>query len=276
MIKTKSGRIFELDALRGIAAMCIVLFHFSGGLNAKYFVILQTGVELFFMISGFVILMSLEKVKNSREFIISRLTRLYPTYWACVTITALLILVSKYGPHGGHLLIQYFANMTMFQSWLSQANLDDPYWTLIIEMIFYMLMLSIYALGGLRKIEPIGIVLIILSLLYGRYLSFRFVDLNDLVFQYIGLVYFFPLFFSGIIYYKLKFDKKKLYRYGILLISFVAQLSLFRKLEWRTANMSLLQYTIMLAIYNILFLLYVHNVLQIIVNRVTVFLGFIS
>src|SRR2546430_7955970 len=44
------------------------------------------GVELFFMISGFVILMTAAS-GNLRRFIISRIVRLYPAFWACCTIT---------------------------------------------------------------------------------------------------------------------------------------------------------------------------------------------
>jgi peptidoglycan/LPS O-acetylase OafA/YrhL len=78
MSKPLPGRIQELDALRGLAAICVVLFHKTmGSPHSNMFLKLGvTGVDLFFMISGFVILMTLKKVKTSKQFIIGRISRL--------------------------------------------------------------------------------------------------------------------------------------------------------------------------------------------------------
>ena len=88
-MENKSNRYQELDALRGIAAIMVVLFHFTMGRKEANlgFKLGTTGVDMFFIISGFVIFMSINKVKTSGEFIINRISRLYPTYWACVTFT---------------------------------------------------------------------------------------------------------------------------------------------------------------------------------------------
>jgi peptidoglycan/LPS O-acetylase OafA/YrhL len=276
IVNRSKGRIFELDALRGIAALMVILFHFSGPAGGRTILVLQTGVELFFMISGFVILMTLERVRSSREFILSRVIRLYPAYWVCVTITSGLMIIFHFNTLSNIFSLRYLANLTMVQSWLSQPNLDDSYWTMIIELIFYIMMYLIYVSGKIKKIEFIGVVLVIFSLFYGRYFSFVYDFLNGLVFQYVGLVYFFPLFLSGILYYKIKFEKKSALRFGLLVLCIIAQVSLFRKLEWRSTGISIAQYAGMLFIYNSLFLLYVFDRLRFIVNRVTVFLGFIS
>ena len=73
---TKLKRYQELDALRGIAALFVVLFHFT--LNrpeAEYGLKLGvTGVDLFFIISGFVIFMSLTNINSSKEFIVNRVS----------------------------------------------------------------------------------------------------------------------------------------------------------------------------------------------------------
>jgi peptidoglycan/LPS O-acetylase OafA/YrhL len=82
------GRLRYLDALRGIAVLCVVLWHLYGT-NAEYlpygarfavapFNLMWTGVELFFLISGFVILMTLEHVRTLREFAVRRWLRLFP------------------------------------------------------------------------------------------------------------------------------------------------------------------------------------------------------
>lgn len=67
--KTQLSRYEELDALRGIAALMVVLFHFTMyRQETKFgFKLGTTGVDLFFLISGFVIIMSLIKIKNSKD-----------------------------------------------------------------------------------------------------------------------------------------------------------------------------------------------------------------
>jgi peptidoglycan/LPS O-acetylase OafA/YrhL len=77
----ENRRLFELDAMRGLAASSVLLFHFG---VFKYGC---TGVDLFFIISGFVIFMSLEKSASLKRFWLSRLIRLFPSYWLSVIIT---------------------------------------------------------------------------------------------------------------------------------------------------------------------------------------------
>ncbi len=158
----ESTRLVELDALRGIAAIMVVCFHL--GMNyqnesRKIFNVGLTGVDLFFMISGFVILLTLERTKDWKGFIIGRISRLYPAYWFCVSLTALLCLVrSKLIPefHNSELLNQYLVNLSMFQRWFNVPDIDGPYWTLSVELIFYGLMLGIFICGQIKNIERIG------------------------------------------------------------------------------------------------------------------------
>ncbi len=68
---TTSGRNLELDALRGIAALMVMFFHFSMNrpecqMGLKFGV---AGVNLFFMISGFVIFKSIENLNKSSDFL---------------------------------------------------------------------------------------------------------------------------------------------------------------------------------------------------------------
>src|ERR1700679_1685854 len=88
------GRLLELDCLRGIAVTLVITFHFT--LNEpnlrRYFRFDCAGVELFFMISGFVIFLTIEKTTNYKDFLLSRFSRLFPAYWTCVTLTTLFII----------------------------------------------------------------------------------------------------------------------------------------------------------------------------------------
>jgi len=71
--------------LRGIAALAVVVGHFTGTYNTRYpddpapifdFPAGAFGVQLFFMISGFVILISAERARVPTDFVISRVSRL--------------------------------------------------------------------------------------------------------------------------------------------------------------------------------------------------------
>jgi peptidoglycan/LPS O-acetylase OafA/YrhL len=277
MTKITTKRLLELDSLRGIAAVFVVLFHLTMHKpQGKYFLNLGlTGVELFFMISGFVILMTLEKVKSSKEFVVSRLIRLYPTYWTCVTITALFMVMHSHSI-STNFLVMYFTNLTMFHNYFFQQHLDPAYWTMIIEMLFYIFMLAIYRQGHLNEIELIGMIVLLPLFIYGTMLSYQFPILNTRLVRFAGLVNFFPLFFSGILYYKLKYDSISIYRVIMLVCSFIVQITLFHTIEGRFGFITLSEYAIMLTLYNAVFLLYTFDKLNFIVNRVTVFFGNIS
>ena len=275
------SRILELDALRGIASIMVVFFHFSWShpvaftkLGFKYG---NTGFDLFFIISGFVIFLTLEHTKNWKDFVVSRFSRLYPTYWTCVTFTFLLLLV--YYLHEGtftkDLLKQYAGNMTMFQHYLNIQNLDQPYWTMIIEMNFYMLMLIFFLFSTIDKIEMIG-VWIVLSGIVNILLLGKYGWIPDFTMHFFPLINFFPLFFAGILCYKLKFEKKTLTRYLLLLYCFIAALFIFNATRSSSLFLNTMEYAVVLAIYFGLFLLFTFNSLKFIVNPVTVFLGSIS
>ena len=108
-------RFAELDGLRGIAAMLVVLFHYyynfyAGGYNAfegvqvGLFSLGKVGVDIFFMISGLVIFWSLDRVRTVGEFAYARFARLFPAYWVGVIVT--FSVVSYFGLRGGGLLHQ--------------------------------------------------------------------------------------------------------------------------------------------------------------------------
>lgn len=94
--KQATMRIHELDYLRGLASISVALFYFTYGYdyglglisNDKfYFRYGNLGVQLFFMISGYVIFMTLLKVEKPLDFVHSRFIRLYPAYWASIIIS---------------------------------------------------------------------------------------------------------------------------------------------------------------------------------------------
>ena len=115
-----TSRYKELDALRGIAALIVVLFHFTMEREqAKLgFELGVTGVDLFFIISGFVIYMTINKVSTTLEFVINRFTRLFPVYWSCVTFTFLLqVIISVRASDMTNIsLLRYISTFTFLKS----------------------------------------------------------------------------------------------------------------------------------------------------------------
>lgn len=143
-----ASRFNELDLFRFTAALAVVLYHWAfrgaaaNGLTSfsmpelvpvvKYGYL---GVDLFFILSGFVILLSIQG-KSPVEFAISRFTRLYPAFWTCCTLTFLVCLMVG-GDRFRVTVPQFLTNLTMFNLYVGQPNIDGVYWTLTEEMKFY-------------------------------------------------------------------------------------------------------------------------------------------
>lgn len=151
-------RFRELDGLRGMAAMAVLVSHFTGAYNSRYlndplpffdFPYGAFGVQLFFLISGFVILMSARRAKTPRDFVISRVSRIYPAFWISL-IAALLVAAFLQPPHTRLSFWEAAANFTMFQRWLLVPNAVDVYWTLAVELQFYLLLVGLLILTRCR------------------------------------------------------------------------------------------------------------------------------
>ena len=153
-------RLYEIDLLRITAALAVVFYHYTfsgyaGHLTSIAFPGVSTvtrygylGVDMFFTVSGFVVLLSAWG-RRPHEFVISRIVRLYPAYWVAVTVTAIVAItlsrgLFKVSP------AQYVANLTMFNSLPNIANVDVVYWTLWAEIRFYLLVFVLAWIGITR------------------------------------------------------------------------------------------------------------------------------
>jgi peptidoglycan/LPS O-acetylase OafA/YrhL len=159
--KLSSGRLAELDALRGIAAVLVVLFHYTWqmpnvlpGVHAPAYGLAwgHYGVELFFAISGFVIFMTLERTKSTADFLVSRFARLFPAYWVGILLTTIGVHVLR-EPALGHPASVVLANFSMLQGYLYLPSVDGAYWSLTVELGFYACMLALWRMNALRDIE---------------------------------------------------------------------------------------------------------------------------
>jgi peptidoglycan/LPS O-acetylase OafA/YrhL len=157
----RQSRIQEIDLLRFLAALAVVLYHYTfRGVTASEQSIMPypwlapvamygyLGVNLFFLISGFVILMTASS-GSLKSFFTSRVSRLYPAFWACCTVTFLAILAIG-APRHTATLTQYLVNMTMLSEFFGVQPIDGVYWSLFVEIKFYAMVAMVLAI---RKIN---------------------------------------------------------------------------------------------------------------------------
>jgi len=164
-------RYYEIDLLRFLAALAVVLFHFTfrgfhgDHLSPVEYPVLGSvfkygymGVEFFFIISGYVVLLSAQG-KTLSQFFTSRVMRLFPAYW--VVCTLCFVVVRLFGPAvhapGWSPLLDaplkgYLYSMTMLQSFFGVNSLDGVYWTLGYEISFYFLVAVLLTFGWLRHL----------------------------------------------------------------------------------------------------------------------------
>jgi peptidoglycan/LPS O-acetylase OafA/YrhL len=93
------------------------------------------GVEIFFVISGFVIANSASK-SSPTEFLFGRALRLYPAVWVCATATFIVLLLFGNGA-GSEFILPYIHAMLLVPKGVTGQWLDCVYWTLAAEMAFY-------------------------------------------------------------------------------------------------------------------------------------------
>lgn len=138
-----SPRLGWLDGLRGWAALVVVCFHLGPSVLGperhlaiyRHLDLGKYGVLVFFLVSGYVIPMSLERHGSLRRFWIGRLFRIYPAYLATIALAVAA------GSRPGGLL----AHATMMLDPLGQRGAVRVFWTLSYEMIFYLVVAGLYA-----------------------------------------------------------------------------------------------------------------------------------
>lgn len=154
-------RLYVLDGLRLIAALMVVAYHYMGfddwfespwgKSTSAVFPQLHTaasygwlGVELFFLISGFVICMSCWG-RTPRQFAVSRFIRLYPAYWFAIAATTTVLVLRPGGTDVPP--TDMLTNVTMFQELLGARDIDGVYWSLWVELRFYLLFMVVAMMG---------------------------------------------------------------------------------------------------------------------------------
>lgn len=169
MASSTPERFFFVDVLRGVAAVAVCVFHWSGYSEGENSIIRTQplieslvsygwmGVEIFFVLSGFVITHSLRhlpfKIRHIGNFILRRHIRLDLLYWSVLILTWVLLHhplsgVEPFDPASWRALlinIVYLQNITEARGVLGVA------WTLCLEVQFYLFFISLIGLYTLKS-----------------------------------------------------------------------------------------------------------------------------
>ena len=164
-VRRERPRLYAIDGIRLVAALMVAVHHYVGSWRVDqpgnavwgrpvsdtmptvfhFAAYGWIGVEIFFVISGFVICMSCWE-RTPREFFVSRVIRLYPAYWFGIAFTTAVLVVAP-GVWDRLKLRDILLNFTMLQSGSGVANVDRVYWTLWSELRFYLLFMVVVATG---------------------------------------------------------------------------------------------------------------------------------
>lgn len=163
-----------IDILRFFAALSVMLFHyfaltsinfvesnsFFKNMLGEYLQNGFMGVELFFIISGFVIYFSLDR--SIKEYFLGRFLRLYPIFWVCATISYVFTILG----HEALPFYKYLLNLFIISKDGKTANMiDGSYWTLTYEIFFYFYIGIYVYFFKLKNIEWFYYLWILFSLL---------------------------------------------------------------------------------------------------------------
>ncbi|QDC25739.1 acyltransferase [Georgenia yuyongxinii] len=156
-------RLYAIDGIRFLAAVGVMLYHFTARWSQVWgddpghvfpetgpvLIYAVLGPELFFVVSGFAILMTAWG-RDVPYVVASRLARLYPPYWIAVVATSVLLLFIW--PAGKDISVhEALVNLTMLQELFDVRHVDGVYWTLWVELRFYLIMVLLVEWGITRK-----------------------------------------------------------------------------------------------------------------------------
>lgn len=149
MTEKKADLIAPLNALRFIAALAIVIFHFgrwsypiTNFVLNRYFTIANIAVSLFFVLSGFIMIVVYGHIKKYdwsevKKFYVARIGRIVPLYLMALAVTIVYFLLINEPISKLSLVFQIF----FIQAWIPHESLALNFaaWSLACEMFFYTL-----------------------------------------------------------------------------------------------------------------------------------------
>lgn len=246
---TSKERLGSLDGLRGLAALAVVMYHYTYRYHELYGHQLESsmlslfkyghlGVQLFFIISGFVIYLSIQHTDTLKRFFVNRFSRLYPAYWLSIILT--FIIVTIFGLPGREVNFEeMLVNLTMLNGFVGIRSVDGVYWTLRVELTFYIGIAILYFLVPKNYIYRTLILILLLTISIKLTQQYLFVDnkaLNILI--YLFSIDYLHFFGAGIGFYLVYSRKCSMSGYVLIAISLL-HILIFQSQEEKFITLSL-------------------------------------
>lgn len=221
-ISKENFRFYELDIMRFTAALAVLLYHYTFGATRLYgtpafgadalFRYGYLGVDAFFMISGYVVLMS-SMHKTPKYFFISRVVRLYPAFWVSCLLTFAILYFGKISqpgaPQATFKLLAY--NLTMLQGFFGKQDLNGVFWTLTYEIGFYFIIIIISALKLWKNLLLIIILWLAYTLIAGA-------NTSGTALSFFLIPKFSCCFIAGMLFYLLRIKYADTWKICVLLV----------------------------------------------------------
>lgn len=283
-------RIGYLDGHRGIAILLVIFFHaFSRWTElvpytdtyAQFplFKFGFLGVQLFFLLSGFVILMTLEKCTDFKGFLYSRWLRLFPAMLICSVIIFFSSDFFFERPGGPPAAKDLLPGLIFIEPYIlskligSVQSLEGTFWSLYVEFKFYIIAAFLYFLIGSRKL--------VMSLFILFLLGHALVQLEEysdnFVIHYLSLIShhlsfkYFGWFAAGSSFYLFTKEGNKIWFYLGLIMCVCSSLATAIVSSSLSTLVAILCISILFS-----YSLISQNIQRVLNNKILLFLGYVS
>ena len=241
-------KLVEIQFLRVIAIFSVVIFHFTARraselpygkwVSGAPWSLGWLGVQLFFIVSGFVIAFSLQNTSKVGTFLINRATRIYP---ALFLLLPLVFVVQRFTPNSPYVnrstLRNLIGSITLIPPTALNFFSDSEFdwltlvlWSLKVEVFFYLLCAVVFAVLGKYKLPTVlTIISNVANLVIALQTKF---DVNELNFIAKAIKVFgfdhLSWFVIGVLIFELRFKSKtRFMRIGLTVTSLSTLLSLY-------------------------------------------------
>lgn len=284
----KFNRISHLDGMRGIAILLVVFFHAYARWPDYLGFVTETkdififkygylGVQLFFMISGFVIFMSLDRSNSIMEFMKKRWLRLFPAMLIASVIIYSTANLFYERPAGIPEIKNLIPGLTFIHPALVSkilgdkvSGLEGAFWSLYVEMMFYVFSCFLYFMlgrGVVLKAIFIAFLVSYLGLVVDKIFGIEFF-VTKLLGDYVGMKHY-GWFFIGCFMYEKLNGKVSFLDKLLMMVVVIANLSFAYKDVFKLAFMTF----IILAFF---FSFYVESIKNFFNHKLLLFFGLIS
>lgn len=171
-----SGHIPALDGIRGLGVILVLIFHYGSstmalGLGTSVLRVTGigwSGVDLFFVLSGFLITGLLYDAKGRqnyfKNFYARRTLRIFPLYYFAAIVVIILAVITGYGILGGSNPVWVLLYVGNFQMAINGGgSILDHFWSLAIEEQFYLIWPMIVLSLSRGKLMLVALAMIVIS-----------------------------------------------------------------------------------------------------------------